>query len=146
MAGRALLNAGEVFAQTGVIQPNGSALHDAVVGGGMGAFGEPTAAQLEAVVATLGEADAALAAARFTDADGSANRRGLRQAVALARHGAHRLARTHGLPAPDDASLVADFQAVREEQAATWLERSRPGGLEDSLAKLDAKARRDGLL
>jgi hypothetical protein len=112
----------------------------------MGAFGAPTAEQLDAVVATLDRADDDLSSARFTDADGGWNQRGLTQAVALARHGAHRLARTHGLPCPDDASLSADFRSLRDEQAATWLERSRPGGLDDSLAKLDAKARRDGLL
>ncbi|HYF45837.1 MAG TPA: hypothetical protein VD926_06465 [Acidimicrobiales bacterium] len=145
-AGAALLAAGDVYAQTGVIQPNGSALHDAVAGGAMGAFGAPTSEQLDAVVATLDEADAGLAAARFADADGAVDQRGLRQAVALARHGAHRLARVHGLPAPDDEALAEDFRRVREEQAATWREVSRPGGLDDSLAKLDAKAERDGLV
>ena len=45
-AGEALLAAGEVYGRTGVIQPNGSALHDALVGGGLGGFGEPTAEAL----------------------------------------------------------------------------------------------------
>jgi hypothetical protein len=136
--GEALARAGEVFARTGVIQPNGSALHDAVAGGGMGAFGEPTEATIADVIATLDEA----AATRFDD---PTVERELRQAIALARHGAQRLARAHGLSAPDDATLRAELVRLRDEQAACWRRRSRPGGLDDSLAKLDARAARDGL-
>jgi hexosaminidase len=135
-AGAALLEAGEVYARTGVIQPNGSALHDAVAGGGMGGFGEPTAAALAGVEATLADADEALAAARFVDADAAIVRRELRQAVALARHGARRLAHAHRLSAPDLAALAGELAALREEQAACWNARSRPGGREDSLARL----------
>lgn len=135
-AGAALLEAGEVYGRTGVIQPNGSALHDAVAGGGMGDFGAPTAEALAGVEATLVEVDDALAGVDFTDADGPITQRELRQAVALARHGAQRLAARHGLPAPDDATLAADLDVLREEQAACWNARSRPGGLADSLARL----------
>jgi hypothetical protein len=140
--GAALIAVGDVFGQTSVIQPNGSALHDAVVGGAMGAFGEPTAEALAGVVATLDGAAEGFAGAGFDDPRAGPE---LRQAVALARHGAHRLARTHGLPTPDDATLRADFDHVVAAQVATWDARSRPGGREDSLAKLHAKARRDGL-
>jgi hypothetical protein len=122
---------GEVYAQTGVVQPNGSALHDALVGGGLGAFGEPSQPSLAHVAAVLDDADW--------------EGRELQQAVALARHGVDRLARRHGLPAPDDDTLRARFAELREEQAACWRLSSRPGGLDDSLAKLDAKAARDGL-
>lgn len=135
-AGAALLAAGEVYARTGVIQPNGSALHDAVAGGGMGGFGEPTDEDLAGVRAALAGADDALAAADFTDADGSIAQRELRQAVALARRGVSLLARRHELPAPDDATLAADRDRLREEQAACWNARSRPGGLADSLSRL----------
>ncbi len=135
-AGAALLEAGEVYGRTGVIQPNGSALHDAVAGGGMGDFGAPTAEALAGVEATLVEVDDELAGVDFTDADGPITQRELRQAVALARHGAQRLAARHGLPAPDDATLAADLDVLREEQAACWSARSRPGGLADSLARL----------
>ncbi len=135
-AGRALLEAGEAYGRTGIIQPNGSALHDAVAGGGLGGFGEPTVEALAGIEATLAEADGALAAARFVDADGSVTQRELRQAVALARHGAQRLARRHGLPAPDVNVLDAELEELREEQAACWNVRSRPGGLTDSLARL----------
>jgi len=135
-AGAALREAGEVHDRTGVIQPNGSALHDALAGGGMGGFGQPTAESLAGVDATLAQAEDDLAAARFTDPDGPITQRELRQAVALARHGALRLARRHGLPVPDDAVLDAALHDLREEQATCWNARSRPGGLADSLARL----------
>ncbi len=137
-AGAALLEAGEVFARTGVVQPNGSALHDAVAGGGFGAYGEPTAEDLTGVVATLDAADEALAGAQFTDGDGDTTRRELRQAVALARHGAHRLAHRHGLPGPGVDELNVTLAGLREEQIACWGARSRPGGMADSLARLRA--------
>ena len=135
-AGGALLEAGDVYGRTGVIQPNGSALHDALAGGGMGGFGEPTAEALAGIEATLSTVDDDLAAADFTDPDDTLTQRELRQAVALARHGARRLATRHGLPAPDVATLAADLDRLREEQAACWNARSRPGGLADSLARL----------
>ena len=64
-AGAALLEAGEVYGRTGVIQPNGSALHDALAGGGMGGFGEPTAEALAGVEATLVEVDDELGRGRL---------------------------------------------------------------------------------
>ena len=88
------------------------------------------------MLSTLATADEGLAAARFTDGDGPTTRRELQQAVALARHGAWRLARRHGLAAPDDAAMASDLEALREEQVACWHARSRPGGLADSLARL----------
>ena len=74
-AGDALLEAAGVFARTGVIQPNGSALHDAVAGGGIGGFGEPAEAALAGIIDTLDEADATFAGATFTDDDGELTRR-----------------------------------------------------------------------
>lgn len=135
-AGAALLEAGEVYRRTGVVQPNGSALHDALAGGGTGGVGDPTEATIAEVVATLDRADDELAAAAFTDPDGAITRRELRQAVALARHGAWRLARIHELATPDNEALASDLAHLREEQAACWDARSRPGGREDSLGRL----------
>ena len=135
-AGAALLEAGEVYRRTGVVQPNGSALHDALAGGGTGGVGDPTEATIAEVVATLDRADDELAAAVFTDPDRVITRRELRQAVALARHGAWRLARIHELATPDNEALASDLAHLREEQAACWDARSRPGGREDSLGRL----------
>lgn len=134
-AGAALLAAGGVVDRTGVLVPNGSALHPDAARS-LGAFGTPTAAGLDEVRATLAEVDAALAASDLVDHDGAVTRRELRQAVALAAHGADRLAHRHGLPAPDDETLAATVAELRDEQAASWGLRSRPGGLVDSLDRL----------
>jgi hexosaminidase len=129
-AGRALLEIGEVYARTGVMVPNGSALFHAVAGGGVGAFGDPDVAQLTGVVDTLEEAEATFAAARFTDQDAAIVARELRQAVALARYGARLVGGDP--PDVDPAALIA-------EQAACWDLRSRPGGRDDSLARLQPR-------
>ena len=63
-------------------------------------------------------------------------RRELRQAVALARLGAWRLARIHELATPDNEALASDLAHLHVEQAACWDARSRPGGREDSLGRL----------
>jgi hypothetical protein len=63
-------------------------------------------------------------------------RRELVQAVRLARHGAWRIARRAGFACPSDAELRRDLLECIEEQRSCWLERSRPGGLDDSLALL----------
>jgi hypothetical protein len=128
-AGAALLAAGDVYARTGVVVPNGSALFHEVAGGALGSFGEPDPGLLTAVLATLDDADHAFAAAELTDADGAVVARELRQAVALARHGAQRLLGED----PDDLGELV------EEQAACWGLRSRPGGLADSLARLQPR-------
>ena len=62
--------------------------------------------------------------------------RQVRQAARLARHGAWRLARRSGLPCPDTRALHRDLSDAIAEQGATWSASSRPGGLEDSLARL----------
>jgi hypothetical protein len=64
--------------------------------------------------------------------------RELRQAIRLARHGAWRLLLTHGCASPTDAELRRYLTEGIEEQRACWLARSRPGGLADSLARLEA--------
>ncbi len=134
-AGAALLAAGEVVDRTGVLVPNGSALHP-TAGGQLGGFGVPTGETLDGVRATLADVDQALAEAVLVDHDGAVTRRELRQAVALAAHGADRLARKHGLPAPPDADLDARRDDLADEQAACWGLRSRAGGRDDSLAVL----------
>ena len=65
--------------------------------------------------------------------------RELQQALRLARHGAWRLARQTGLESPAPASLERDLAEAIEEQRACWLASSRPGGLRDSVARLEQK-------
>ena len=70
-------------------------------------------------------------------ADGEIVVRELAQALRLARIGAWRLARRAGARAPDDAALRAELAAAIVEQRACWLARARPGGLDDSVARLE---------
>jgi hexosaminidase len=57
-------------------------------------------------------------------------------ACRLLRHGLWRLRREQGEGRVDDAALALDFTAAAALQREAWLATSRPGGLDDSLAKL----------
>ena len=105
-------------------------------------MGEADEAGVARTVAQLEDAARRLGRTSHGCADGDLVVRELQQAVRLARHGAWRIARAAGFPAPDDASLRRDLSEAIEEQRACWLLRSRPGGLDDSVARLEAT--RDG--
>lgn len=137
--GAALETLGGLYAGTGKVALNGSPLFtDLVTGGLLGSFGTPDAAGTERVIETLGATSEALGRARPACADGALVVRELRQAARLARHGAFRIARAAGLPCPPDAALRSDLGEAIEEQRACWALRARPGGLADSLARLEA--------
>ncbi len=137
----ALEAAGGLSRETGVQPFNGSVLHYQLLGGGLSflarLMGEPTQDGLARVVASAGEILDSISAARPQCADGALVQREIAQAVGLARHGAWRSARQGGFDAPTVDVLRADLAAAIEEQRACWLERSRPGGLADSLARLE---------
>ncbi len=73
--------------------------------------------------------------------DGGRTRRELAHAAHLARHGAWRLARAHGIDGPSDDELREDLDACVEEQRAVWRLRSREGGLADSIERLERALR-----
>lgn len=60
-----------------------------------------------------------------------------KQAADLLLHGGKRLLRALGEPTASDAELRAELEGLVTCQRDLWLERSRPGGLEDSLARFD---------
>lgn len=91
---------------------------------------------LERVREEAGNADAAMALARFATADGDRVRRELRHAATAVGLAADLL----GEDAPPARQLEA-WRAWQEEFRALWLERFRPGGLQESLNFL-APARR----
>jgi hypothetical protein len=97
-----------------------------------GTIGTPERAALERT------ADALDAELRAIPGD-SLPARELRQAAALARHGTWRLLRRHFAAGPAPAELRRDLEARIAEQRALWLERSRPGGLPESLARLESR-------
>ncbi|MEN8160173.1 MAG: family 20 glycosylhydrolase [Myxococcota bacterium] len=130
---------GNLYTATGKHALNGSPLFtDLVTGGLLGSFGEADPARLRRTVSTLDATIDALAGARPATPDGPVIVRELQQAARLARHGAHRIARAAGLPGPSDAELRRDLTDAIAEQRACWLLRSRPGGLDDSVARLEA--------
>jgi hexosaminidase len=128
----------EAYQGTGKRCVNGSPLFTELVRGGMlGSFGEPDPERLAATTAQLGAALEALPRARCAGADGALAPRELAVAARLARHGAWRIARSAGLPAPATAELRRDLAEAIAEQRSAWLARSRPGGLADALARLE---------
>jgi hypothetical protein len=70
--------------------------------------------------------------------DGDTVVRELTAAARLARHGVWRILRRTGDGAPSDDALRDDLRESIEEQRSAWLERSRPGGLSDSIERLEA--------
>jgi hypothetical protein len=128
----------ETYQGTGKLALNASPLFTELVSGvGLGSFGQLDPARLEATTAQLGAAIESLPRARSTAVDGEVTPRELAVAARLARHGAWRLARAANLPCPSDAELKRDLDGAIAEQRATWTLRSRPGGLADSLARLE---------
>lgn len=137
--GAGLVLAGGVYERTGLGWFNGSPLFYRLLarGGPFAALGKATAGGVERATVELEEAAALVAGSRPTCADGDVVRRELLQAIRLARHGARRLARDEGFAQHDDADLRRDLTDAIAEQRACWALRSRPGGLDDSVARLE---------
>ncbi len=137
--GGVLEDLGALTEGTGLIGINASPLQTALVGGGvLPSVGQARASGVRATLEGLDRASAGIARSRPVCRDGELVRRELLQAVRLARHGAWRIARSAGFECPSDRELGQDLAEAIEEQRGCWLERSRPGGLNDSLAGLEA--------
>jgi hypothetical protein len=137
--GGALATLGGLYAETGKLGLNGSPLFTELVPDRLlGALGAADPAATRGVIERLDAAIADLARARPGVPDGALIVRELEQAARLARHGAFRIARGAGFPCPADAELRRDLAEAIAEQRACWLLRSRPGGLSDSVARLEA--------
>ncbi|ADD42744.1 glycoside hydrolase family 20 zincin-like fold domain-containing protein [Stackebrandtia nassauensis] len=65
----------------------------------------------------------------------------LTAAARQARHGAWRLLRQAGAPAPDTAAMRADLAETTELHRRAWLSRARPGGMETWMTTLTALAK-----
>lgn len=139
--GAALETGGAIYDRTGLTPVNGSPLHTQLLTGGLALLvellGTPTASHLDETLGMLDDARRGVERSRPACADGEIVRRELLQAIRLARHGAWRIARKANLPAPDTAELRRDLADAIVEQRACWLLRSRPGGLDDSVARLE---------
>lgn len=96
---------------------------------------------LEGLRRTLAYVDAAaadIAAARPARPDADLLRREFAWVAALQRHACRRgIWALEGLPAAERPALAEDAARLIAEHRALWLARSRPGGLADSVARLE---------
>jgi len=136
--GESLATLGGLSARTGRLAYNGSPL-DAVMGRGATSFvsGDADASQLVDVVAVLDEAIDALPRIPLGCADAALVGEELMTAARLARQGAWRLLERAGGKVPDVTARRADLAESIALQRECWLARSRPGGLPDSIARLE---------
>ena len=131
-AGERLVALASVETDLGVRQFNGGAMHAALLGG----LVPPGRHRLDA--ARVASAVQALDAAAAWQAGAPGSRLDVvtdevRAAAALARVGLERLGAALDVDVPPAPS---DLAAAREQQRRAWLRSSRPGGLDDSLARL----------
>ncbi len=83
-----------------------------------------------------------MAEAQMARDDADLLKREFTQAAHLMQHGARRALFEMGDKAMSKADLLAEIDGLIEEQKALWLARNRPGGLDDSIARL-LKARQE---
>ncbi|WP_337062816.1 beta-N-acetylhexosaminidase [Kineococcus sp. G2] len=144
--GRVLVRAGRVCAELGVPVLNASPLHRALLeAGDLPGWAVPDAGRLRAALDVLAGCREELRSAEPACADGDVVVRETTQAIRLAELAArYLLPRAEGADGPDPATarvLLAELDALVEEQRACWLLRSRPGGLDDSTARFTALRR-----
>ena len=136
--GGALERLGLVWRSCGQLAFNGSPLFRALVARSTMSFGEIDAAKCRQTVDVIDGALADVAASAPSCADGGIVKRELTAASRLARHGVWRmLLKADASAAPTVDMLRTDLAEAIELQRAAWLERSRPGGLADSLERLE---------
>jgi hypothetical protein len=79
-----------------------------------------------------------LGQAKIARPDADLIKREFEQSARMLKHGAMRALFELGDEKLSKAELLADLDALIEEQKALWLARNRPGGLSDSLKALEA--------
>lgn len=146
--GRVAVELGRVWNGTGLDAFNSSPMFPAIVSSAQLVFGTLDPDRTHAVVDTIERSIDTLAAATPGCADGDLVVHELTTAAGFARQGAWRLLANHGVGdtpagdgsaggAPGEAEMRADLERLVREQRHAWLARARPGGLDDSLARLD---------
>ena len=130
---------GRQWSRTGQTAHNGSPLQAALcVAQFQFVFGKPDIDATSSVVDTIDAAIAALDRARPTCVDAEIVVREIELAARMARHGALRILARSGVPVGSDQELRAELAELIGEYREVWLERSRPGGLDNSVAHLEA--------
>jgi hypothetical protein len=137
--GGVLDSLGRQWSRTGQVVLNASPLQAALcVAQFQFVLGEPDAERVASVVDAIDAAVDALGHARPTCVDAEIVVRELALAARMARHGAVRLLARAGRATASDQELRVELLELIDEYRAAWLERSRPGGLDDSVAHLEA--------
>ncbi len=133
---------GEQCGRTGA---NGSALfYDLILKPPFPVTGSITREELDGLLKQLDLAAAYVVSATPTCNQADAIKLELLAAIRLARHGAFRVGRASGLADRDDAALSRDLDKAIRLQKRAWDGRSRSGGQELSLRRLEATLRSYG--
>lgn len=136
--GRVLDRVGRLDGETGRVARNDSPLFAAMFPHQMHLVGgrtDPTK-----LANTIGELESAiddLAGAQPECVDARILLEELSVAIGLAHHGALRMAREVDMNCPDDDWLRDDLGGLIGQYRDVWLERSRPGGLNESIGHLE---------
>jgi len=143
--GRVACEMGNLYRLPGMAQPNGSALFyvlqmplEEIARRGQSV----SAAQWYAVLEAIDQAMMPLAQTTSSRADLDLIRREYHLAARMLFHACHRALLACGAPVRDARALRDDMDDIIAEYRAVWLERNRPGGLVDSVARLE-RARAD---
>lgn len=139
--GRLAYDLGNVYQQPGVLLPNSSVLfaayfHDLAAAPEWRTHQELIRSKLHETLNVIDGVMEALGRSDMAVADADLIKREFDNAAQMLRHGAKRI-----LFQLDDsplraADLVADLDAIEVEYRNLWLARNRPGGLDDSVARL----------
>ncbi|MEZ5244027.1 MAG: hypothetical protein R2707_02945 [Acidimicrobiales bacterium] len=126
---------GNIGESVGVTSPNSSPLAAALGAGGFPVMGEPDVAGVEAADLLLTDATERFDAGSIGGDRGEVIAAEMAAACRLAHHGLRRLADERGIGLARPVALGTAAEVI-EAQRAAWLRTSRPGGLDDSIAKL----------
>lgn len=145
--GRVAYDMGNLYLLPGMAQPNGSALFY-VLQMPLEEIARrcqeesDTASLWYPVLDAVDQAMRPLAQATSRRADLNLIRREYHLAARMIFHACHRALLACGVPIRNARELAQDMDEIIEEYRAVWLERNRPGGLADSVARFE-RAKRD---
>jgi hypothetical protein len=122
--GAVLDRIGRLWSQTGQLAFNGSPIFRGLIPRSTMSFGQIDASRCNDVIGVLEDAMPGLPSE-------------VHAACRLARHGVWRMLRHIDATRPDDNTLRADLAEAIDLQREAWLQRSRPGGLVDSIGRLE---------
>jgi hypothetical protein len=143
--GRAAYDLGNIYRAVGIEPSNSSALfwllHDPV--GRSRDFKETIPVDtLKHTLDAIDQAIAPIARAQSTRPDAALINDEFQLTTRMLRHAVRRALLAHGVNEVNSADLNSDLQSIMEEYQRIWLSRNRPGGLKDSLARLE-RSRQD---